>query len=153
MMNYSWPGNVRELRNAVHFALVTSKGGMIYSDNLPIELRKDSVRGAKPGLSKKLDEDAVIAALKQCSVKELRNAVRLALVTSKGGVIDPDNLSIELPKDSFPGAKPGPSRRLDEEAVIMALKESGGNKAKAAKLLGVGRATLYRFLADMPGVS
>ena len=153
MMNYSWPGNVRELRNAVHFALVTSKGGVIYPENLPIELRKDSVRGAKPGLSKKLDEDAVIAALKQCSVKELRNAVRLALVTSKGGVIDPDNLSIELPKDSFPGAKPGPSRRLDDEAVIMALKESGGNKAKAAKLLGVGRATLYRFLADMPGVS
>jgi transcriptional regulator of acetoin/glycerol metabolism len=51
------------------------------------------------------------------------------------------------------GAKPGPSKKLDDDAVIAALKESGGNKAKAAKLLGVGRATLYRFLADVHGVS
>jgi len=91
MMNYSWPGNVRELRNAVHFSLVTSKGGVIYPDNLPLELRKDA----------------------------------------------------------FTGAKPGPSKKLEEAAVIVALKQAGGNKSKAAKLLGVGRATLYRFLADM----
>ncbi|MBW1733826.1 MAG: hypothetical protein JRJ71_05475, partial [Deltaproteobacteria bacterium] len=30
------------------------------------------------------------------------------------------------------------------------LIKSGGNKAKAARLLGVGRATLYRFLSDLP---
>jgi transcriptional regulator of acetoin/glycerol metabolism len=28
----------------------------------------------------------------------------------------------------------------------MALERTGGNKAKAARELGVGRATLYRFL-------
>jgi len=38
------------------------------------------------------------------------------------------------------------SGKLDVEAVQTALKTTGGNKAKAAKLLGVGRATLYRFL-------
>ena len=42
---------------------------------------------------------------------------------------------------------------LDEEAVEQALKETGGNKVKAAKLLGVGRATLYRFLQKHPSVS
>ena len=74
-------------------------------------------------------------------------------MTSKGGVIYPENLPLELRKDAFGGAKPGPSRKLNEDTVITALKQSGGNKAKAAKLLGVGRATLYRFLADQQGVS
>ncbi|HQN19056.1 MAG TPA: helix-turn-helix domain-containing protein, partial [Syntrophobacteraceae bacterium] len=95
MMNYAWPGNVRELRNAIHFSLVTSKGGVIHPENLPIEFRQ-------------------------------------------GALTSP---------------KPGPSRKLDEAAVIHALKQSGGNKSSAARLLGVGRATLYRFLADMPRVS
>ena len=41
-------------------------------------------------------------------------------------------------------------RKLDLERVRTALTQTGGNKAKAARILGVGRATLYRFLADFP---
>jgi transcriptional regulator of acetoin/glycerol metabolism len=46
----------------------------------------------------------------------------------------------------------GPSKKLDSDSVQSALIKTGGNKAKAAKLLGVGRATLYRFLSDHPGL-
>ena len=55
-------------------------------------------------------------------------------------VIQPDNLPYR-----------GPSRKLDHESVRAALAESGGNKA--ARILNVGRATLYRFLAAFPDVS
>jgi len=39
-------------------------------------------------------------------------------------------------------------RKLDQKAVRDALGRTGGNKSQAAKLLGVNRATLYRFLAE-----
>jgi len=42
------------------------------------------------------------------------------------------------------------SCKLDLEAVRTALARTGGNKARAAKIMGVGRATLYRFLNDHP---
>ena len=38
--------------------------------------------------------------------------------------------------------------KLDIESVKAAIKQTGGNKSKAARVLGVGRATLYRFLAQ-----
>jgi transcriptional regulator of acetoin/glycerol metabolism len=37
--------------------------------------------------------------------------------------------------------------KLDIESVKTAIKQTGGNKSKAARVLGVGRATLYRFFA------
>ncbi|MFC1782983.1 helix-turn-helix domain-containing protein, partial [Planctomycetota bacterium] len=40
----------------------------------------------------------------------------------------------------------GRRRKLNTTQVKEALQETNGNKLKAAQLLGVGRATLYRFL-------
>ncbi|MBW1827292.1 MAG: helix-turn-helix domain-containing protein, partial [Deltaproteobacteria bacterium] len=48
--------------------------------------------------------------------------------------------------------KRGPSGKLDIDAVNKALTKAGGNKAKAARLLGVGRATLYRFFKNHPQI-
>ena len=49
-----------------------------------------------------------------------------------------------------PAAPTGRRRKLDVESVRQALVETGGNKVQAARLLGVGRATLYRFLKENP---
>jgi sigma-54 dependent transcriptional regulator, acetoin dehydrogenase operon transcriptional activator AcoR len=77
MMNYSWPGNVRELRNAIHFALVTSRGGVIYPENLPLELRKNAFANTKPRLSEKLEADEAIATLKESGAAKPEPARRL----------------------------------------------------------------------------
>jgi transcriptional regulator of acetoin/glycerol metabolism len=48
------------------------------------------------------------------------------------------------------GLPRGRRRKLSVQAVRRALAETGGNRLQAAKLLGVGRATLYRFLERHP---
>jgi PAS domain S-box-containing protein len=87
------------------------------------------------------------------NVRELQSAIRFALVKSRGRVIQLDDLPMELKKWRRERPARGPARKLDAGAVRSALTESGGNKAKASRILGVGRATLYRFLADFPDVS
>lgn len=87
------------------------------------------------------------------NVRELQSAIRFALVKSRGRAIQPVHLPLELREWCKIRPSRGPARKLDRESVEAALIKSGGNKAKAARLLGVGRATLYRFLVDFPPVS
>ncbi len=87
------------------------------------------------------------------NVRELQSAIRFAFVKSRGRIIQPDDLPVELKKWQNEQSSRGPSRKLDWDSVRAALARSGGNKAKAARLLGVGRATLYRFLGDFQDVS
>ena len=87
------------------------------------------------------------------NVRELQSAVRFAVVKSKRSHIGADDLPLELRNWKNDHCLPGPPRKLNAESVRAALTRSGGNKAKASRLLGVGRATLYRFLSDFPGVS
>ncbi|PID74170.1 MAG: hypothetical protein CSB32_02175 [Desulfobacterales bacterium] len=92
------------------------------------------------------------------NVRELKNAIQFAMVRSRGDIITPSHLPMEIIQDEAVQLRTPPleaitpigsSRgKLDSESVMLALKKTGGNKSKAARVLGVGRATLYRFLAD-----
>jgi PAS domain S-box-containing protein len=83
------------------------------------------------------------------NVRELENAVQYAIVKSSGLEITPKDLPFEI-FDGSTGIKRRMKRshKLNTEIVSAALKKAGNNKAKAARILGVGRATLYRFLND-----
>ena len=84
------------------------------------------------------------------NIRELQNAIHFALVKCKGKMIREEGLPLEL-REKRPHR--GPKRRLSSEYVESALERTGGNKAKAARILGVGRATLYRFLGHSPNAS
>ncbi|MEW5944967.1 MAG: sigma 54-interacting transcriptional regulator [bacterium] len=83
------------------------------------------------------------------NVRQLQNAVQYALVKCREGVIKPEHLppEIVIGRRVVLGKKQGPRFKLTGDRVRDALEKSGGNKAKAAKILGVGRATLYRHLS------
>ena len=86
------------------------------------------------------------------NVRELQSAIHYALIKSRGKIIQPVHLPMELRTKKINRLSCGPSLRLNSKIVKEALIRSGGNKAKAARYLGVGRATLYRFLKNFPDI-
>ena len=82
------------------------------------------------------------------NVRELRNALEYAVIRCRGSLIQPENLPPELlerPADGLPGNEV--AGELDR--VMAALKWAKGNRTKAAALLGISRATLYRRLREL----
>ncbi|MCC8036476.1 MAG: sigma-54 dependent transcriptional regulator [Rikenellaceae bacterium] len=81
------------------------------------------------------------------NVRELRNSIRRAVLFAEGRQIEPDNLPVfDTPRIGFEDM-PEPLRPTDEkERIITALQRTGGNKSRAAKMLGIDRKTLYNKL-------
>jgi transcriptional regulator with PAS, ATPase and Fis domain len=84
------------------------------------------------------------------NVRELQNAVQYAFVKGNGVKITRDDLPMEINDSRLFMDINGASRKLNIERVEFAMEKTGGNKAKAARLLKVGRATLYRFFNEHP---
>ncbi len=73
------------------------------------------------------------------NVRELRHIIERAAILSESFYIKPGHLGL-------PQEKGERLRDLEEAEIERVLKECNGNVSKAAKILGVGRATLYRKL-------
>lgn len=76
---------------------------------------------------------------------ELRHAVDRA-VEHRGLVVRVADLHTRLAQ--YEGDEVVPIRELERQAIERALRVTRGSVTKAAKLLGIGRATLYRRLAS-----
>ncbi|MCP3178162.1 sigma-54 dependent transcriptional regulator [Desulfuromonas sp. KJ2020] len=85
------------------------------------------------------------------NIRQLRNVVERAVVLARGREITVR----ELPNDLFTlhpsSEKEEPSKTIKEmeaQAIVDALDACGGNKSKAAKMLGLSRKALYKRLHD-----
>ena len=88
------------------------------------------------------------------NVRELQNVVERALVLARGTRVEvedlPDEVRLATPGIGAPGVAPTAQALADvERAHILSVLESvDGNRTKAAAILGIGSATLFRKLKE-----
>jgi DNA-binding NtrC family response regulator len=175
LMNYSWPGNVRELRNLVESMVVLAPGREIGPEDIPRPIREGGtarflpvhvgpiVRGAVGAEGREL-EFLVRSMLElRLQVEELRRRMDDARRDSHdwvGEVHTPAAIgsgvisrAIEPPDQPAPPSAitlaPGMTMaQIERAAIESALRETRGNRRKAAEILDIGERTLYRKLRD-----
>ena len=108
------------------------------------------------------------------NIRELRNFCENIAVMHSGETIEPESLDAkftapELPAaradcavfrgassasdkfENIPESKKFSKRENEFRLIEEALNSAGGNKTKAAELLGISRRTLHRKIAEMDG--
>ena len=109
---------------------------------------------ARHGQSVRTVPAAVLQGLRDApwpgNVRELQHCIERAVVTTKGDVLtcaDVVGLGGKTPADLRTVSK-GAKHHAEKMRIIEALKDSGGNRARAAKTLKISRAGLYNKLRE-----
>jgi len=85
------------------------------------------------------------------NIRELSNAIERAVIFAAGEEIVPgdlpDILRAATPRDAeYPADLDAATRDFERGHILKIIEQCGGNKRKAAKLLGIGATSLYRKL-------
>jgi DNA-binding NtrC family response regulator len=175
LAEYPWPGNVRELRNLVESMVVLSPGHEILPGDLPRQIREGGtarllpvhigpiVRGQEGASGRELEFIVRSLLELKLQVEELRRRMDddrgprrdgwIGDVQPAATITAPSVAAIE-PRDQAPPPNvvtvaPGTKMTEIERSVIeAALKETRGNRRKAAEMLGIGERTLYRKIKE-----
>ena len=88
------------------------------------------------------------------NVRELKNVLEAAVVLSKDGVIDINDLPPYLKNEDEQGnflkiKMPATMDEIEKEAIISTLALANGNKSKTAEMLNMNRKTLYAKLNEL----
>ena len=91
------------------------------------------------------------------NVRELENVMERAVLLSTGQFIDKASLPLTMRQEGSDEKKESRtlksttravSRQTEQEAILRALKDSKGNKTKAARVLGISRSSLYNKIKE-----
>jgi len=84
------------------------------------------------------------------NVRELENAIERAVALGSGPIVHVGDLPSSL---QYPSSERAPEKEellpleeLERRAILRMLRETGGDKLAAARMLGIGKTTLYRKL-------
>jgi DNA-binding NtrC family response regulator len=122
MAEYDWPGNVRELENAIERACALSSGPVLHMADMPSQLQDFRMHASKPAVQK---------------IDERRTSVRRAA-----------DVEMEMQVNSARHRQIVSIAELEKQAILSTIRQLHGDKLMAARLLGIGKTTLYRKLKE-----
>ncbi|OGQ07274.1 MAG: hypothetical protein A3G32_04680 [Deltaproteobacteria bacterium RIFCSPLOWO2_12_FULL_40_28] len=88
------------------------------------------------------------------NVRELKNVLERLILFAKKGMIEEEDLALQEVRQipvSIPLVSPTLKtlEEVENEHVVLVLQAARGNRSKAAKILGIGRRTLYAKLGKL----
>lgn len=129
LKTYPWPGNIRQLENAIQHAVVIAEKTQIMIEDLPAELRSD------------LSAPFQIAAFPDRAWgNSLDETIRDVADTWPPGVAAQPALMSAIQNER------AERERRERDRLVRALAAAGGNKAEAARALGMARTTFVSRL-------
>jgi DNA-binding NtrC family response regulator len=119
-------------------------------------IAKVAVAAGRPPLDVSQEALAVLTAYSwPGNVRELENAIERAVALAEGARLTPEDLPQRIRASGGAAAIIARSREqrltvreLEREFILQTLRETGGNKSRAAELLGLDRKTLHRKLNE-----
>jgi len=130
--HYGWPGNVRELENTIYRSAVVAQSDTILIKNLPSEIV--SAAGGTPGeLSASFAEGSAESGEPEAGAETLAAPPE-----------DRERLFDRVYRELRDAGSENVLQASERELIARALRETEGNQAQAAKILGMTRATLRK---------
>jgi transcriptional regulator with GAF, ATPase, and Fis domain len=139
LKGYRWPGNIRQLENAIQHAVVVAEKSLVTIAELPVELHADPFALAPLVYQSDTEPDAAFESVESSLDDKIRAVTGHWSPPSSGIVAPPDLLSV-IEKER------GDRERRERETLVRALAAAGGNKAEAARALGMARSTFISRL-------
>jgi len=153
LMSYEWPGNVRELENCIERAVALGSGPVLQSSDLTTNVQYGSAQHGRAGGG----TAGSFTATATQGGSGMSSYARTSFQSEPGFV--PVIRNSQPASASGAGVDPSaalerivPLADIEKNAILSAIQETGGDKLLAAKLLGIGKTTLYRKIKEW-GVS
>ncbi len=116
LLRYGWPGNVRELRNTIERIVVLATSDRVTPEIFPEHIVKAAAKAKMPALA----------------VDEAMECIKKALQAPPVSAAETDEVL--------------PFAEVERRTIMGAIRKCNGDISKAARKLGLSRATLYRKL-------